>query len=323
MSYRQLTEGQRYQISLLLSEKVSLRKIAEKLHVSPSTVSREVRRNSVTSGCYEPSQAHGKAKRRRSKSYKRSLCKSIVVAVKLLIECDWSPEQISAVCKRIGRPVSHEWIYSYIIRDFKRGGQLHKHLRHRLKRYRKRTHKQRGRIVDRRSIHDRPTVVDTLGRYGDWEVDTVIGKQGTGAIVTALERKSRFYVTRKVLSKSATEVADALIDMLKPFQSLVHTITADNGLEFAEHKRIAASLDADFYFADPYASYQRGANENANGLLRQYLPKGTSLRSLTNELLSKFQRRINLRPRKVLGFKQPGVIFKEQLQYEQSECCSY
>lgn len=323
MSYRQLTEGQRYQISLLLSEKFSLRKIAEKLDVSPSTISRELRRNSVTPGCYEPCYAHIEARQRRSESYKRGLCQSTVAAVKLLLECDWSPEQISAVCKRIGRPVSHEWIYTYIIRDFKRGGQLHKHLRHRLKRYRKRTHKQRGRIVDRRSIHDRPAVVETLGRYGDWEIDTVIGKQGTGAIVTALERKSRFYVTRKVLSKNATEVADALINMLKPFQSLVRTIAADNGLEFAEHKRIAAALDTDVYFADPCASYQRGANENANGLLRQYVPKGTSFRSLTNELLSHFQQRINLRPRKVLGFKQPDVILKEQLQYAQSECCTY
>ncbi|MCL4410550.1 MAG: IS30 family transposase [Gammaproteobacteria bacterium] len=323
MSYRQLTEGQRYQISLLLSEKFSLRKIAEKLDVSPSTVSRELRRNSVTSGCYEPSKAHQKTSKRRAQGRKRGICKRTVIAVELFLSADWSPEQIAAVCKLIGRPVSHEWIYSHIIRDFRRGGELHQHLRHRLKRYRKRIHKQRGRIVDRRSIHDRPEIVGTRERYGDWEIDTVIGKRGTGVIVTALERKSRFYVTRKVFSKNANEVADALIEMLQPFQSLVHTITADNGLEFAEHKRIAKALDADVYFADPYASYQRGANENANGLLRQYVPKGTSLRTLTNDLLAKIQQRINHRPRKVLGLKQPDVIFKEQLQYAQSECCSY
>jgi len=323
MSYRQLTEGQRYQISLLLSEKFSLRKIAEKLDVSPSTVSRELRRNSVTSGCYEPGKAHQKSTKRRGRSQKRSICKRTLAAVELLLSIDWSPEQIAAVCRSIGRPVSHEWIYSHIIRDFRRGGELYKHLRHRLKRYRKRTHKQRGRIVDRRSIHDRPEIVGTRERYGDWEIDTVIGKRGTGVIVTALERKSRFYVTRKVFSKNANEVADALIEMLQPFQSLVHTITADNGLEFAEHKRIAKALDADVYFADPYASYQRGANENANGLLRQYVPKGCDLRILTNEMLTKIQQRINLRPRKVLGFKQPDVIFKEQLQYAQSESCSY
>ncbi len=196
-------------------------------------------------------------------------------------------------------------------------------MRHRLKRYKKRLHKQRGRILERYSIDERPGIVEHRERFGDWEIDTVIGKRGTGVIATALERKSRFYLTRKLASKHAGDVADALIKMLRPFQSLVHTITADNGLEFAEHKRVAAGLNADVYFADPYASYQRGANENANGLLRQYVPKGSNLRSLTNEQLKKYQQRLSLRPRKVLGFKQPDVIFKEQLQCAQSECCSY
>ncbi|EGN75172.1 transposase, IS30 family [Idiomarina sp. A28L] len=323
MSYRQLTEGQRYQISLLLSEKFSLRKIAEKLDVAPSTISRELRRNSITSGSYEPSRAHLKTLKRRSSSAKKRICDKTKIAVEFMLELDWSPEQISAICKRIGRPVSHEWVYTHILADFKQGGQLHAHLRHRLKRYKKRLHKQRGRILERRSIHERPRIVEHRERFGDWEIDTVIGKRGTGVIVTALERKSRFYLTRKLASKHAGDVADTLIKMLQPFQSLVHTITADNGLEFAEHKRVAAGLNADVYFADPYASYQRGANENANGLLRQYVPKGSNLRSLTNEQLSKYQQRLNLRPRKVLGFKQPDVIFKEQLQYAQSECCSY
>ena len=233
------------------------------------------------------------------------------------------PGAISAVCTRIGYPVSHEWIYKYVLADFHGGGGLFTHLRHRLKRYKKRLHKQRGRILGRRSIHDRPAIIDDRERYGDWEIDTVIGKRGTGAIVTLLERKSRFYLVKKVTSKHADAVADATIEMLQPFKALVHSITADNGLEFADHERIAEELDTDVYFADPYASYQRGANENANGLLRQYVPKGTDLRTVTNKLMAKYQQRLNLRPRKTLGFIQPDIIFKEQLQQAMSECCSY
>lgn len=184
-------------------------------------------------------------------------------------------------------------------------------------------HKQRGRILGRRSIHVRPAIIDDRERYGDWEIDTVIGKRGSGAIVTLLERKSRFYLVKKVTSKHADAVADATIAMLQPFKVLVHSITADNGLEFADHERIVEELDTDVYFADPYASYQRGANENANGLLRQYVPKGTDLRNVTNELMAKYQQRLNLWPRKTLGFIQPDIIFKEQLQQAMSECCSF
>ena len=190
------------------------------------------------------------------------------------------------------------------------------------KRYKKRLHKQRGHILGRRSIHDRPAIIDQRGRYGDWEIDTVIGKRGTGAIVTILERKSRFYLVKKVTSKHAQAVAEATVEMLQPFKALVHSITADNGLEFADHAVMAKELDTDVYFADPYASYQRGANENANGLLRQYVPKGTDLRTVTGTQLSKYEKRLNLRPRKLLGFIQPDVIFKEQLQLAMSGCCS-
>jgi IS30 family transposase len=157
-------------------------------------------------------------------------------------------------------------------------------------------------------------MIDDRERYGDWEIDTVIGKHGTGAIVTLFEHKSRFYLVKKVTSKQADTVADATIEMLQPFKVMQHSITADNGLEFADHEHIAEELDTDVYFADPCASYQRGANENANGLLRQYVPKGSDLRTVTNNLMAKYQQRLNLRPRKTLGFIQPDLIFKEQLQ---------
>ncbi len=322
MSYRQLTEGQRYQISLLLSQDFSQREIARKLNIAPSTVNRELRRNRDEAGHYDPDRAQQCSLFRRLKPKAKRICENTRNAVDFMLELDWSPEQISAICTRIGYTVSHEWIYSYVLADFNEGGALFTHLRHRLKRYKKRLHKQRGRILGRRSIHDRPRIIDDRGRYGDWEIDTVIGKQGTGAIVTILERKSRFYLVRKVTSKRADAVAAATIDMLQPFKALVHSITADNGLEFADHERIARELETDVYFADPYASYQRGANENANGLLRQYIPKGTDLRTVTQALIAKVQVRLNLRPRKILGFIQPDVIFKEQLRQNMSGCCS-
>lgn len=314
MSYRQLTEGQRYQISILLAENISFRKIGDIIGVSVSTVSREIKRHCTAKQAYNPASAHAKALAVRHKKQPARIAKSTVYVVEMLLKLDWSPEQISGVCQRQQIPVSHEWIYQHIHADFKAGGRLYLHLRHRLKRYKKRFHKQRGRILDRRSIHERPPCVATRERYGDWEIDTVLGRQGTGVIVSALERKSLFYVTKKVESKQAEAVTKALISMLKPYQPLVHTITADNGLEFAHHKEVAKQLKADFYFADPYASYQRGANENANGLLRQYVPKGTNIRQLDPGDLASYQQRLNLRPRKTLGFMAPAFIFKQQLE---------
>jgi IS30 family transposase len=139
----------------------------------------------------------------------------------------------------------------------------------------------------------------------------VIGKRGTGAVVKVLERKSRFYLTKEIATELASDTADSLIEMLAPFSALVHTIMADNGLEFAEHERIAEELNSDVYFADPYASSQRGANENANGLFRKYVPKGTDLRTVTDAYIEKAQKLLNFRPKKYLGFNQPERIFKE------------
>ncbi|HIF9086907.1 TPA: IS30 family transposase, partial [Photobacterium damselae] len=154
-------------------------------------------------------------------------------------------------------------------------------------------------------------IVNSRERFGDWEIDTVLGKHGSGAIVTLLERKSRFYLAKKVSSKSAEEVTKATIEMLMPYKEHVHTITADNGREFAGHQEISDALETKFYFAHPYSSWERGANENANGLLRQYVKKGTDLKTVTDEDIQFAQSRINNRPKKCLGFKQPAVIFKQ------------
>ena len=317
MKYQQLTYAQRYQIFALYSAGYSLRHIA-RLGKAPSTISREIKRNGLTSDGYDPENAQQMALKRRQLSTKRCLSDATLFIVKTLLSIDWSPDQIAKISQKLGLPVSHECIYQLILKDFKSGGTLHLHLRHRLKRYRRRLHKQRGRIVGRRSIHLRPNEVNKRLRCGDWEVDTVIGRQGTGAIVTLLERKTRTYLIKKVPSKCANVVADAIIDMLQPLAPLVHTITSDNGLEFAEHQRIANTLKTEVYFADPYASYQRGANENANGLLRQYVPKGTDLRTVSDADLAWYQRLINFRPRKILGYHQPAVLFKHYLTQAQA-----
>lgn len=179
------------------------------------------------------------------------------------------------------------------------------------KRYRKGLKEKVPTIKNAVSFDERPSIVDSRERFGDWEIDTVLGKHGTGAIVTILERKSRFYLAKKVSSKSANAVTKATLEMLMPYKDYVHTITADNGREFAGHQEIAAALEAKLYFAHPYSSWARGANENANGLLRQYVKKGTDLRTVTDNDIEFAQSRLNLRPKKSLGFKLPAVIFKE------------
>lgn len=194
------------------------------------------------------------------------------------------------------------------------GGKLYKALRQGHKRYRKGINSKRAVIPEPRSIDERPAIVDTRERFGDWEVDTVLGKHGTGALVTLAERKSRLYLVRRVDAKRAADVRDAIIEMLTPYADHVHTITADNGSEFVEHKAIAEALKTEFYFAHPYSSWERGLNENFNGLLRQFIPKGVDLRLITDENVRRAEKSLNLRPRKCLGFKQPEVVFKEYLQ---------
>lgn len=310
MKYQQLTEGQRYQISVLREDNLSCREIGIRTGVSKSTVSRELRRNASDEG-YDPQKAQQISRCRRMSAAKRTICQQTVDFVDFALEWKWSPEQISAVGVVIGLTVSHEWIYQYIYADKRNGGELYKHLRQGKRRYCKGYGQKRGRIPDAVSIELRPPIVDERSRLGDWEVDLVLGKQGTGAIVTLAERKSRLYLTKKVFSKEAAEVSKAIISMLLEYKDVVKTLTFDNGLEFSEHKAIAEALDAKTYFAHPYASYERGLNENTNGLLRQFIPKGTDLRTVTEEDLQRYQGALNSRPRKCLGFRQPSVVFAE------------
>ena len=223
---------------------------------------------------------------------------------------DWSPEQIACWLKQYGdETISHEWIYQYVYADKRAGDDLHAHLRCQ-KTYRKRTgsYDRRGKIPHATSIEERPEIVEWRVRLGDWEVDLIVGKGHQGVVVTLTERKSRFTLLRRVGSKQAEVVAQAIIELLKWVKHL-KTITADNGKEFANHLQISRHLGVDIYFAHPFASWERGTNENTNGLIRQYLPKSRNLTTVTAEEEFMIMDRLNLRPRKCLDFRTPYEVF--------------
>jgi IS30 family transposase len=314
MKYQQLTKGRRYQISALLEQNFSVADIAKAIGCHRSNVYRELKRNKKAGSAYCPEYAEQQLDARRKASAKYGIPQDTVEMVEWLLGFQWSPEQISAISSIIKKSVSHEWIYRHIERDKACGGKLYRELRQGHRRYRKGRNTKREPIIGAVSIDERPAIVDGRSRVGDWEIDTVLGKNGTGAIVTIAERKTRFYLAKKVSNKSAEEVTKATIAMLSPYKAFVHTITADNGKEFMNHADIGKALKADVYFAHPYSSWERGLNENFNGLLRQYIPKGTDLREVTDEEVLLAQMRINSRPRKCLGFRQPQVLFTELLE---------
>jgi transposase, IS30 family len=311
MIYTQLTQGQRYQIKVLLDIGCKRTKIAQQLGVDKSTISRELRRNRGRRG-YRPKQAQEKALERRNKKVQPNISAETWQIVDAKLLQDWSPEQITGWLKKEQLPsISPEWIYQYVYADKRAGGTLHKHLRCQKKR-RKRygQYDRRGIIPARRSIEARPEAVDLRERLGDWESDTIIGKGHQGAVLTLTERKSRFTLIRKVTQRSAELVAKNMLDLL----SWVHhrkTITSDNGKEFAAHQMISKELLIDFFFAHPYAAWERGTNENANGLVRQYLPKDRDLSTVSAQEEIMIMDRLNLRPRKCLDFKTPFEVFFE------------
>jgi len=309
MSYTQLTQEQRYQISALLKMGHNRTEIAEVIGTHKSTVSRELGRNRGLRG-YWPKQAHRKALSRRNHSRVR-IMPEIWELIEAKLRLEWSPEQISGWLHRHQAiQVSHEWIYQYILVDKQVGGDLYRHLRcHKKRRKRYGSYDRRGQLPNRVSIEERPAIVEQRQRIGDWEVDTIVGKRHHQAIVTLTERKSRFSLLRKVERRTADQVTEALIDLLLPVSNRLHTITADNGKEFAEHERVAQALQADFFFAHPYAAWERGANENMNGLVRQYIPKNCDFASVTDAELILIMKRLNHRPRKCLDFLSPFEVF--------------
>lgn len=310
--YSQLTEGQRYQISALLKAVTSQKDIALILDVSPSTISRELERNTGKRG-YRPKQAHIKAERRRQEASKTiKMTFDIVNLIEAKIQLDWSPEQVSGwLAKEEGIRISHERIYQHIWTDKRQGGELFKHLRQSNKKRKKQygAKDKRGQIRNRISIEERPEVVETKTRIGDWEIDTVIGKNHKGALVTIVDRVSKFTLIKKVDSKQAKVVTEATITLLTPYLDMTHTITADNGKEFAGHEILSEQLETNVYFAHPYASWERGLNENTNGLIRQYFVKGSSFENITSEEVVAVMNKLNHRPRKTLSYKTPHAVF--------------
>lgn len=319
MTYTHLTQDERYQIAILAKAGHDQSAIAQLMNRHKSTISRELRRNRGLRG-YRPMQAHqlSVARTRACENGVRVAEETWTLVHAKLGEA-WSPEQISGYLLVNGQPtVSHESIYQRIYADKRAGGTLHLTLRcqkARKKRYGGR--ERRGTIPNQISIDLRPAIVAERARFGDWEADLVIGAGQKQALVTMNERTSRYSLIAHVPFKTAQAVSDTMITMLKPFAHCVHTLTTDNGKEFAQHERVASALGADFFFAHPYASWERGANENMNGLIRQFFPKKLAFDCIKRKDIALAMHRLNHRPRKCLGFKTPHEIFMKQLQSHQ------
>ncbi len=307
--YTQLTREERYQISALKSADHTPAEISTILGRHKATISRELRRNKGLRG-YRPKQAQELALGRRKNKPKARLCSSHWDRVKELLKEDWSPEQISHWLRREENiKISHEWIYRFVLQDKQAGGDLYTHLR--CKKQRKKRYgslDRRGQIKGRVSIDERPAIANERRRVGDWEADTVIGKQGGAVLTTLVERRTRLCVIAKAADKSAQQVKDAILRGLQPLDFLVKTITYDNGKEFAFHQQVNQELDTKSYFAHPYHSWERGTNENTNGLIRQYYPKGKNLSDITDAEIKAVMDKINNRPRKCLGYKTPNQV---------------
>ena len=310
--YSQLTEVQRYQIEALKKAKKDQKEIAVILGVSPSTISRELKRNTGQRG-YRPKQAHIKALTRREEACKViKMTTEVVTLIEAKIRLDWSPEQVSGwLNEEQAISISHERIYQHVWADKRQEGTLYKHLRHSHKKRKKQygSKDKRGQIRNRVSIDERPEIVEQKTRIGDWEIDTVIGQNHQGALVTIVDRVSKFTLIKKVDSKHAEVVTEATITLLKPYLDKTLTITADNGKEFAGHESMTEQLNAAVYFAHPYHSWERGLNENTNGLIRQYFTKGSSFENITDEQVEEVMNKLNHRPRKTLNYKTPNAVF--------------
>ena len=311
MKYKQLTLKERYHISTLIKQGYNQKQIANEIGVSASTICRELKRNS--SDKYHPELAQiNYHKRVIAKKKRQAITIAIEKYIRSKLKLDWSPEQIAGRMRiDKGYSIHHETIYRFIYTNKAHNGRLYLHLRYKNKKYHKRSneYQRRGTIKNRICISKRPAIADHKKRIGDWEIDTVIGANHQGALVTIVDRKSKFTLMKKVKSKHADVVTQATIDLLYPLKKLTHTITSDNGKEFAYHEVIAKSLDTNFYFANPYHSWERGLNEHTNGLIRQYIPKKSEFENISKEEIVTIANKLNHRPRKVLGYKTPFEVF--------------
>jgi len=317
-SYQQLTGDERIEIYAMRQEGKTIAQMAEALGRHRTTINREINRNSGQRN-YRPNQAHRKAQERRTTKRKAvKMTEPTLAYIHEKLSIQWSPDQIS---KRMcldphytGCPVSHERIYRYIWEDKRNGGTLYEQLRigNRAK-YRKRYGKNdyRGKIPNRKDIDQRPAIVDEKKRMGDWEADLVVGAGASGYLVTLVERVSKLTLIGYVRYKTSASVTEEILRMMRPHKDFVATITFDNGREFSGHEILASALDCDCYFAKPYHSWERGLNENTNGLIRQYLPKKVPFPPRSRSHLIFIMDRLNTRPRKSLDYATPSKVYSK------------
>ena len=303
MTYYQITSEERYTIAALRRDGFCSAEIARRLGRHRSTISREVRRNSSRSdGCYRPSKAIEKTNGRRSRSRRNQY----------FTKADWSPEQISGHLRLHGElSISHETIYIHVWRDKEAGGHLYRHLRcsPKLRRKRHNSYDSRGRLAGKRHISERPPCVDKRSAVGHWEIDTVVGKGAPDCVTTLVERKTGYALIGKLSDRTMFSTSQRTKMLLRRVPEQVKTITADNGTEFHDYESVEEATGVKFYFATPYHSWERGSNENFNGLLRQYLPKRTSQAALTQSDCDRIANKLNSRPRKRLGYRTPEERF--------------
>jgi len=313
---KHLTLEQRYNISALVRTQHSRGQIAELLGCGKSTVSRELQRNcDQRDGSYWPELAQRKTDaRHKAKPKRRRLTASIEAHVRQRLEADYSPEQIVGDAARKGIAcVSHERIYQFVWDDKRQGGRLYRHMRTKGKRYAKRDRAKgkRGQIIGRVDIDQRPAVVEEKKRVGDVEMDLVIGRGHSGVLLTINDRATGMLKMALLQSKEAGAVQAKAVELLADWKPLLHTITTDNGKEFAYHQKVADLLEVDCYFAKPYHSWERGANENLNGLVRQYFPKGMNFERITVQRVEEVVDILNQRPRKRFGYSSPDEVFQK------------
>jgi len=322
MSYNHLTENERYVISHLKLAGYSLREIGRHLGRHHTTISREITRNRSTysdDAVYWYYVTHPTATKRchKARHHRRRNHRRLYNYVASKIRLDWSPETIAARLK-LDHPdddkmrISHETIYRWIYLDAKDSGSFYHHLRRRRKKRRrqKRYGSARRFIEGRVSIAERPAIVESRERFGDWEGDTIEGKKSTGYIATHVERKSRYLMAAKLANKKAELLtAESTKAFWRIPKKMRQTLTVDNGKEFSRFKELEIKTGLTVYFADPYSAWQRGTNENTNGLLRQYFPKGTDFRKITKEAVAFSVKKLNYRPRKCLGYQSPHEVF--------------
>lgn len=312
--YKHLISEQRYAIYIMLQKNMCKKDIAKAIGVGPSTITRELQRNSGRQGRYNWSTAQANATYRKHRKPGNHAVKLNVKAeaVSLLVDNQWSPKQISGRLALAGKHISHETIYKMIRRDKANGGELYKNCRHHMKHRRRPVGDERIKIPNRISIHERPAEADG-SRVGDLEMDTIVGKGNKGAIVTIIDKSTDWLIMRKLPhGKDAKETARTVVHLLEPYKKWIKTIATDNGPEFYDHEYIAKKLGVKVYFADPHAPWQKGGIENTNGLIRQYIPKGTDFKDVSQQRIKTIQIRINERPRQKLGFLTPNeAIYKK------------